>query len=80
MGEIRFGPAGIPIDTPGEGTAAGIAYCREIGLSAMEVEFVHGVNMKEEKCREAASAAKKKWHQTFVPRALLHKLLRKGGK
>ena len=59
MGEIRFGPAGIPIDTPGEGTAAGIAYCREIGLSAMEVEFVHGVNMKEEKCREAGEAGKK---------------------
>ena len=59
MGEIRFGPAGIPIDTPGEGTAAGIAYCKEIGLSAMEVEFVHGVNMKEEKARAAGEVAKK---------------------
>ena len=39
---IRFGPAGIPIGTPGKaGTAEGIAYCREIGLGAMEVEFVH---------------------------------------
>lgn len=59
MGKIIFGPAGIPIDTPDRNTANGIAYCREIGLGAMEVEFVHGVNMKEEKCREAGEAAKK---------------------
>lgn len=56
---IRFGPAGIPIDTPGEGTAAGIEYCRTIGLGAMEVEFVHGVNMKEEKARAAGEVARK---------------------
>lgn len=57
--QIRFGPAGIPIGTPGEGTAAGIDYCGKIGLGAMEVEFVHGVNMKEEKAREAGAVAKK---------------------
>jgi deoxyribonuclease-4 len=56
--QIRFGPAGIPLGTPGEGTAAGIEYCGKIGLGAMEVEFVHGVNMKEEKAREAGAAAK----------------------
>ncbi len=56
---IRFGPAGIPIETPEDGTAAGIAYCRKIGLSAMEAEFVHGVNMKEEKARAAGGVAKK---------------------
>ncbi|MCX6772387.1 MAG: TIM barrel protein, partial [Candidatus Micrarchaeota archaeon] len=59
MGEIRFGPAGIPIDTPERSTANGIAYCRTIGLSAMEIEFVHGVNMKEDKAREAGKIAKK---------------------
>ncbi len=56
---IRFGPAGIPTAVTGEGTAAGIEYCRKIGLGAMEVEFVHGVNMKEEKAREAGEVAKK---------------------
>ena len=56
---IRFGPAGIPIGTPEEGTAAGIAYCSKIGLGAMEVEFVHGVNLKEEKAREAGEVARK---------------------
>lgn len=56
---IRFGPAGIPIETPERSTANGIAYCREIGLQAMEVEFVHGVNMKEEKAKEAEKVAEK---------------------
>ena len=56
---IRFGPAGIPIGTPVEGTAAGIKYTRKIGLGAMEVEFVHGVNLKEEKARAAGEIARK---------------------
>lgn len=56
---IRFGPAGIPIETPGKGTAAGIEYCRKIGLGAMEIEFVHGVNLKEEGARQAGEAARK---------------------
>jgi len=56
---IRFGPAGIPIGTPEEGTAAGIKYTHDIGLGAMEVEFVHGVNMKEEKARQAGKVARK---------------------
>jgi len=57
---IRFGPAGIPIGTPGKaGTAEGIAYCREIGLGAMEVEFVHGVKMGEPAARAAGEAARK---------------------
>lgn len=59
MGKILFGPAGIPTGTPDRNTANGIAYCGKIGLGAMEVEFVHGVNMKEGKCREAGEAAKK---------------------
>lgn len=56
---IRFGPAGIPIETPERSTANGIAYCKEIGLGAMEIEFVHGVNMKQEKAVEAGGIAKK---------------------
>lgn len=56
---IRFGTAGIPIGADGGDAAAGIAYCRKIGLSAMEVEFVHGVNMNEEKARITGEAGKK---------------------
>ena len=57
---IRFGPAGIPIGTPGKaGTAEGIAYCNEIGLGAMEVEFVHGVKMGEPVARACGEVAGK---------------------
>lgn len=57
---IRFGTAGIPIGTPGKGgTADGIAYCRELGLGAMEVEFVHGVKMGEPAARAAGEAARR---------------------
>ena len=57
---IRFGPAGIPIGTPGKaGTAEGIAYCRKIGLGAMEVEFVHGVKMGEPAARACGEVARK---------------------
>jgi len=57
---IRFGPAGIPIGTPGNGgTVEGIAYCRKIGLSAMEVEFVHGVKMKEESATLSRASSEK---------------------
>ena len=57
---IRFGPAGIPIGTPGKaGTAEGIAYCKELGLGAMEVEFVHGVKMGEPAARASGEVARK---------------------
>ncbi|MEM4554346.1 MAG: TIM barrel protein [Candidatus Anstonellaceae archaeon] len=60
MDEVEFGPAGIPIETPAPaGTAEGIAYCRKLGLGAMEVEFVHGVRMTKEKAEEARRAAAK---------------------
>jgi len=57
-GKIRFGTAGIPGGTPGKrSTAEGIAYCRKLGLGAMEVEFVHGVKMGETAAREAGKVA-----------------------
>jgi len=57
---IRFGPAGIPIGTPGKhDTADGIAYCKELGLGAMEVEFVHGVKMGEPAARACGEVARK---------------------
>ncbi len=46
---VKFAPAGIPIGTPKPGgTLEGVRYCRQIGLPAMEVEFVQGVRMKDE--------------------------------
>jgi len=57
--KILFGPAGIATAVADEGTAAGVFYCREVGLGAMEVEFVHGVNMKEDKTKAAGEVARK---------------------
>ena len=41
---IRIGTAGIPIKCKG-GSADGIKFVKELGLHAMEVEFVRGVRM-----------------------------------
>ncbi|MFH1785265.1 MAG: TIM barrel protein [Candidatus Micrarchaeota archaeon] len=56
---ILFGPAGVPIQCNGSSTLDGIKCCSEIGLSAMEMEFVHGVRMKDDTAKEAASISKK---------------------
>ncbi|MCX8194500.1 MAG: TIM barrel protein [Candidatus Micrarchaeota archaeon] len=58
MSEVRFGPAGIPIGSPEPSTAGGISYCRQIGLGAMEVEFVHGVGIGNEAAQKAGGIAK----------------------
>jgi deoxyribonuclease-4 len=41
-----FGTAGAPLSSRQSTTEAGIMRIRELGLNAMEVEFVHGVRMK----------------------------------
>lgn len=43
--KIYLGPAGIPIRSQERSTVAGIRAIRNIGLNAMEVEFVRGVKM-----------------------------------
>ncbi|MFH0737798.1 MAG: TIM barrel protein [Candidatus Micrarchaeota archaeon] len=55
---IRFGPAGIPIQCSGASTLEGVRCCKELGLSAMEMEFVQGVRMKEDAASEVGKAAK----------------------
>ncbi|MBU0528080.1 TIM barrel protein [Candidatus Micrarchaeota archaeon] len=57
--DIRFGPAGIPIQCKGSSTLEGVTCCRELGLDAMEMEFVHGVRMGELAAKEIAVASKK---------------------
>ncbi len=54
---IRFGPAGIPIQCEGKGTLEGVKCCSELGLAAMEMEFVQGVRMKEDTAAEIAKTA-----------------------
>jgi deoxyribonuclease-4 len=55
---IRFGPAGIPTQCKGTSTVEGVRCCRELGLAAMEMEFVQGVRMKEDSAIGIAQAAK----------------------
>lgn len=45
----RFGSGGVPLSSAGRSTEDGIHRIAELGLSAMEVEFVRGVNMSAEK-------------------------------
>jgi len=55
---IRFGPAGIPIQCEGSSTLDGVKCCKELGLAAMEMEFVQGVRMQEDAANEVAKVAK----------------------
>ena len=45
---LLFGTAGIPISTPDRNTLNGIRHVNELGLGAMEMEFVHSVNISKE--------------------------------
>jgi deoxyribonuclease-4 len=62
MARFFLGPAGVPIGARerkrSAGTLDGIKYVSEIGLNAMEVEFVQGVRMNREAAEEAGELAK----------------------
>ncbi|MDO8340132.1 MAG: TIM barrel protein [Candidatus Burarchaeum sp.] len=55
---MLFGPAGIPIACQG-GTLEGVRTVAELGLGAMEVEFVRGVHMGPEQVRAVGAEAKR---------------------
>lgn len=56
--KLLFGTAGVPISTPKRGSVEGVRYLKELGLDAMELEFVRGVRMKEELAKEVNKARK----------------------
>ncbi|USH00945.1 TIM barrel protein [Thermococcus argininiproducens] len=56
---LRFGTAGIPISTPKPSTITGIEQVRKLGLDAMELEFVRGVNLKPEMAKKIGKVAQK---------------------
>jgi len=56
---LRIGTAGIPHSTKKSGTVEGIQRVSELGLGAMEIEFVRGVYMKPELAKKAKKAAEK---------------------
>ncbi len=58
MSELLFGTAGVPASAKGKSTIDGVQRIRELGLDCMEVEFVQGVRMKEEKARQVGEVAR----------------------
>ncbi|RLJ07405.1 MAG: endonuclease IV [Candidatus Aenigmatarchaeota archaeon] len=54
---IRLGPAGVPISSEDRSTLAGIRKVAELGLQAMEVEFVRRVYMDRKAAEEAGKLA-----------------------
>ena len=58
MKKLNFGTAGIPSSTPPKvKTSSGINHVKTLGLDAMELEFVRGVNITEERAPEVRKAA-----------------------
>lgn len=57
MDKLLFGTAGIPFCTKERNTINGILQVKELGLGAMELEFVHSVNISEEKAKEVKKTA-----------------------
>lgn len=57
MQTLLFGTAGIPASTRGD-TIQGIQDVKKLGLGAMELEFVHNINVSKDKAPEARQAAR----------------------
>ena len=57
--KLIFGTAGIPLSTEKPNTVNGVERVKELGLGAMELEFVHSVNLSKEKAEEVRKVAKK---------------------
>lgn len=57
MNELIFGTAGIPLSSFNHSTVGGIERVRELGLGAMELEFVRSINVSEESAVDVRKAA-----------------------
>jgi deoxyribonuclease-4 len=57
--KVWLGPAGVPISSKEKSTISGIKTVSDLGLDAMEVEFVRGVKMSLEMAREAGELSQR---------------------
>lgn len=57
MVKIFLGPAGIPHTSSKRNTLEGVKVVKDLGLNAMEVEFVQGVKMSEEMAEKVGKLA-----------------------
>ncbi len=55
---MKFGTAGVPNSSKDRSTLGGIRTIKELGLDAMEVQFVRGVKMKREMAEKVRDLAK----------------------
>lgn len=55
--KLLFAPAGIPLSTKHRDTINGIKETKRLGLGAMELEFVHSVNISKEKAPDVKKIA-----------------------
>jgi len=55
---LLFGTAGVPLSAADQSSEGGVRRIRELGLGALELEFVQGVRMGEEKARRVGQAAR----------------------
>jgi deoxyribonuclease-4 len=55
--KLHFGTAGLPNSTPRKSTPNGVKRVAELGLDAMEIEFVRGVRMSDESVAEVKAVA-----------------------
>jgi len=56
--KIFLGPAGVPISAKERTSIGGVERVAELGLNAMEVEFVRGVRMSNDAAKELGKAAR----------------------
>ena len=57
--KIRLGPSGIPLSCKCNSSIDGVKKVAELGLSAMEISFTHGIHMSLETSKELGKVAKK---------------------
>lgn len=55
---LLFGTAGVPVSSKDRSSEGGVRRVRELNLGALELEFVQGVRMGEEKARKVGEVAK----------------------
>ncbi len=55
--KIRLGPSGIPLSCKGSSSIEGVKKVAKLGLSAMEVNFTHGIHMSVKTAKELGKVA-----------------------
>lgn len=56
--KIRLGPSGIPVSAESNSSIEGVKKVAELGLSAMEISFTHGIHMSLATAKELGKIAK----------------------